>query len=191
MTKFSTVRNSKIPICRIVIIGNAAGGKTTLSQQIGKTLSIPVFHIDDSIWDTSWEHKPAEIFHKEHKRFMKLDNWVIDGIGIDHEDEIYQRLHKANIIVFVDFPIEEHLRLTKEREKTPIATAPAGCSYKGMFKRISDTVKRLNTTLIPKLRIDIPNIAKTTGATVYTVKQIEEMPNILEKIISTINHYDS
>ena len=56
------------------------------------------------------------IFQKAHNQLMNLDNWIIDGVG--SETELYKRLHQANIIIFIDLPVKEHLKLAKEREKT-------------------------------------------------------------------------
>lgn len=159
--------------CRIAIIGNAGGGKTTLAQKLGKNFSLPVFHIDDLQWDKSWEKKPKPMFQKTHSQLIKLDNWIIDGVG--NKPELYKRLYKANIIVFIDLPVKEHLRLAKAREKTPTETSPPGCSYEGMSSIIKGIIKQLNATLIPQLRVDIPKITKSTGATVYNIKQIKDM----------------
>ena len=166
--------------CRIAIIGNAGGGKTTLSLKLGKDLSIPVFHIDNLKWDKSWKKKPEAMFKKVHNQLMRLDSWIIDGVG--SETELYKRLHKANIIIFIDFPVKEHLRLIKERENTPTETAPHGCSYEGMFGTVEKIIRQLSATIIPQLRIDIHKIAKTTGAIVYNINQIKDIANLIGQL---------
>ena len=176
------------PGYRIAIIGNAGGGKTTLSLKLGREFSLPVFHIDNLQWDKSWKRKSELIFQKAHNQLMNLDNWIIDGVG--SETELYKRLYQANIIIFIDLSVKEHLRLAKEREKTPTKTAPRGCSYESMFNTVAKIINQLNATLIPQLRADIPEIAKITGSTVYNINQIEDMTCLHNKLKSVIrkNH---
>ena len=159
--------------CRIAIIGNAGGGKTTFACKLGEGLSLPVFHIDDLQWEKSWQRKPDSEFKKAHAQLMELQSWIIDGVGL--ENELYTRLHRAQVIIFVDLPLEEHLRLAKQRESAPMVTSPNGCSYEGMFDRVAEIILHLNSTLIPKLRKDIPAIAKQTDAIVYKVNQVSDL----------------
>jgi len=184
-TSDSIIRHASNQDCRIAIIGNAGGGKTTLALKLGKDFSLPIFHIDNLQWDKSWTRKSELAFKKAHVQLMNLDSWIIDGVG--NEAELYERLHKANIIISIDLPVKEHLRLAKEREKTPTKTAPHGCSYERMFDTIAKIINQLDATLIPQLRANIPKIAKTTGSTVYNINSIKDMADLHNKLKRVLN----
>jgi adenylate kinase family enzyme len=61
------------PGYRIAIIGNAGGGKTTLSLKLGRDFSLPIVHIDNLQWDKSWKRKSELMFQKAHNQLMNLD----------------------------------------------------------------------------------------------------------------------
>lgn len=169
---------------RIAIIGNAGGGKTTFACKLGECLSLPTFHIDDLQWEKSWQRKPDSEFKKTHSQLMELQSWIIDGVGL--ENGLYTRLHRAQIIIFIDLPLEEHLRLAKQRESAPMVTSPNGCSYEGMFDRVAEIILYLNSTLIPKLRKDIPSIAKQTDAIVYGVSQVSDLEHLHNELVTKL-----
>lgn len=169
---------------RIAIVGNASAGKTTFARKLGCDLALPVFHIDDLQYSKVWQRKTALEFKKSHTKLMGIKNWIIDGVG--REKELYVRLYKANVIIFIDLPIEEHLSFAKSRENAPTETAPEGCSYEGMFDRVEEIIVHLDKTLIPKLRKDIPSIAKHTKAFVCVINHIDEIENIRETLIKTL-----
>lgn len=115
---------------------------------------------------------------------INLDNWIIDGVG--DEKEFYQRINRATVLVFVDLQLEEHLRLAKAREKSPTETAPIGCSYEGMYSRVEKIIKRIDKEWIPKLRIELQEIARKKGALFYQIKSLTEKEQVQEKLPSLL-----
>lgn len=91
---------------RIAVIGNAGGGKTTLSRLLGESLGIPVHHVDSIQYQPGWERTPAAECDRELDGLVASASWIIDGFGSD--DAIERRLTAADTVVFVDFPLPVH-----------------------------------------------------------------------------------
>ena len=66
---------------RIVVIGNAASGKSTLSIKLQEITSIPVYHLDKILWKADWERTPEDEFTSEHDKIIEKPNWIIDGVA--------------------------------------------------------------------------------------------------------------
>jgi len=68
---------------RVAIIGNAAGGKSTLARKLGKALDLPVVHVDSIQYRSGWQRTDTA----ECDRVLGLaalgDRWIIDGFGSD------------------------------------------------------------------------------------------------------------
>ena len=45
---------------RIVVIGSAGSGKSTLSQKLGQIYSLPVVHLDKYYWKPNWVATPND-----------------------------------------------------------------------------------------------------------------------------------
>lgn len=45
---------------RIAVIGNAGGGKSTLSRLLGDALALPVHHVDSIQYRPGWERTPSQ-----------------------------------------------------------------------------------------------------------------------------------
>ncbi|MFT7214503.1 MAG: adenylate kinase family enzyme, partial [Granulosicoccus sp.] len=44
---------------RIHVTGDAGSGKTTLGKKIGAELNLPVFGLDQVVWQPGWTKTPA------------------------------------------------------------------------------------------------------------------------------------
>lgn len=64
---------------RVAVIGNASGGKSTLSRALGAALVLPVYSIDKLQWKPGWRHMPSADFEREHNTLIARDRWIIDG----------------------------------------------------------------------------------------------------------------
>jgi adenylate kinase family enzyme len=63
---------------RIVILGCAGSGKTTLAQQLGERTGAPVICLD-SIWQPHWKEKDVPLFRALIKKAHAGDEWISDG----------------------------------------------------------------------------------------------------------------
>lgn len=113
---------------RVAIIGNAGGGKTTLSKRMAADLGVPYHSIDAVQWMPGWRFNPQ--FEAVHDSWLTEPAWVIDGIGT--WSSIEKRFAAADTVLWIDLPLPRHLwwatkRLGKNTVR-PDPDVPAGCS---------------------------------------------------------------
>ena len=85
---------------RICIIGGSGTGKTTLADNLGKQLKLPVYHIDAIHHLKNWETRDKEERDKIILEKIKEDKWVIDGT---YRSTLKQRLEKADYVIYLDY----------------------------------------------------------------------------------------
>ncbi|MGC2310124.1 MAG: hypothetical protein WA432_00710 [Candidatus Babeliaceae bacterium] len=86
---------------RIVIVGNAGSGKTTLAFQLQKKFNLPLYHLDQYYWQSNWERVGLEKFNKIHEELCKKDAWIIEGLYVK---VLQQRVAHADVVIFLDMP---------------------------------------------------------------------------------------
>jgi adenylate kinase family enzyme len=65
-------------MARIVILGCAGSGKTTLARELGERTGTPVVCLD-AIWQPHWEKKDVPAFRTLIKEAHAGDAWISDG----------------------------------------------------------------------------------------------------------------
>ena len=50
----------KLEMRKIMVIGSGGAGKSTVATEIGRLLSLPVFHLDAFFWNPGWTETPRE-----------------------------------------------------------------------------------------------------------------------------------
>ena len=86
---------------RVLIIGNAGGGKTTLAVKLGAALGLPVVHLDALFWKPGWESTPREEWRAQLTELVTRDAWVMDG---NYDSSLDIRLPAADTVVLIDLP---------------------------------------------------------------------------------------
>ncbi|QKE72377.1 DNA topology modulation protein [Arthrobacter citreus] len=86
---------------KIVIIGSGGAGKSTFARQLGKKLSINVFHLDSLLWKPNWEVVPKMDQIKIQNELIKKEEWIIDG---NYGGTMDLRISAADTIIFLDMP---------------------------------------------------------------------------------------
>lgn len=66
---------------RITIIGNIAGGKTTLSRALEQRYQLPLIHIDQLQFLKDMQVRPISEVRKSVQEKMQMPSWIIDGFG--------------------------------------------------------------------------------------------------------------
>lgn len=117
-------------INKISIIGASGTGKTTLSDNLGQVLNLPVYHLDGINYFKNWEKRDKEERDKIITEIIEKDRWVMDGT---YNSTLKQRLENSDLIIYLDYSsiaqvkgvigryIKKH---GKEREEIP------GCEEK-------------------------------------------------------------
>jgi adenylate kinase family enzyme len=86
---------------RVLILGSAGAGKTTLAHQIGKFLNLPIIHLDAYYWKPGWEPTPMTDWWEVVEELVAGDAWVMDG---NYRGTLTLRLMAADTVIFLDFP---------------------------------------------------------------------------------------
>ncbi|MCV6601468.1 MAG: DNA topology modulation protein FlaR [Cohaesibacter sp.] len=86
---------------RIVIIGCAGAGKSTLAQKLSPIFEIPIIHMDQHFWMQGWVQKQETEFQKEILELIKTDSWIMDG---NYGETLPARLERADLLIYLDFP---------------------------------------------------------------------------------------
>ena len=158
---------------RICIIGGSGTGKTTLSNNLGKQLNLPVYHIDGIHHLENWNIRDKDERDKIILEKVSEEKWVIDGT---YHSTLKQRFERADCIIYLDYSTMTQLRgiLTrfmkyhgKERKEIP------GCKERMSWEFFWWVVHwRKN-----KRQIIIDNLKATDSKKVYIFKTRHELNN--------------
>ena len=85
---------------RICIIGGSGTGKTTLANNLGKQLNLPIYHIDGIHHLPNWEIRDKDERDKIILQKTDEERWIIDGT---YRSTLKQRLEKSDYIIYLDY----------------------------------------------------------------------------------------
>jgi len=86
---------------RIVIIGNAGAGKTTLARRLAREHGLERLALDDLVWSAERRRlmrDPSRV-RQELRTFAERPRWVIEGVYTAHLQSI---LHRATRLIWLD-----------------------------------------------------------------------------------------
>lgn len=86
---------------RIMIIGSAGAGKSTLSQKLGEYYKLPIIHLDKHYWLANWTPRTNEEWDVMVKQFADQEQWIIDG---NYSRTMDARLSRADQVIYLDMP---------------------------------------------------------------------------------------
>lgn len=86
---------------RILVIGCAGSGKSTLSRKLHNILDLPVVHLDTYYWNANWVAKSNEEWDKIVEQFTNEEQWIMDG---NYSRTMDIRISRADLIIFLDMP---------------------------------------------------------------------------------------
>lgn len=86
---------------RILIIGCAGSGKTTLAKQLAAKLNLPIVHLDHFHWAPGYQRRSDEEFRELQEAACEEEAWIMDGTYIRH---LQYRLFYADTVIFLDTP---------------------------------------------------------------------------------------
>jgi adenylate kinase family enzyme len=102
---------------RIAVIGNGAGGKTTLARALSERLGVPHHEVDAAQFRSDWTRVPASAVAHELDAWLADDGWVIDGFG--PLACVERRLDAADTVLWLDLPLRTHLLRALRRRGGP------------------------------------------------------------------------
>jgi adenylate kinase family enzyme len=95
---------------KVVIIGSAGAGKSTLARKLGSKLNIKVVHLDRVFWQRGWKRKTRDTRIDILQELVREKQWIIEGnyfssseLLLDAADTLLH-LDAADTIIFLDIP---------------------------------------------------------------------------------------
>ena len=85
---------------RICIIGGSGTGKTTLADNLGEKLNLPVYHIDGIHHLKNWEIRDRNERDKMILEITNKSKWIIDGT---YNSTLKERLEKSDFVIYLDY----------------------------------------------------------------------------------------
>jgi adenylate kinase family enzyme len=163
-------------VARILVTGNAGGGKSVLARKLAERRGLPYHEIDGIVWRPGWIEAPQAEYEAEHAKLIAQDAWVLDGLG--RVDSLPARFDRATEIVLVDMPIWMHYWLAAERQiqwlrgtlEHPIAGIAEMPSTKGMFEALFET----DRDMMPVIR-RLTEAAERQGKPVLRIASVQQL----------------
>jgi adenylate kinase family enzyme len=139
---------------RVVILGIAGVGKSTLARRISAALGLPLHQMDRIGWRPGWRLAGNDHVDRGHERIMASDRWVIDGYGSRASME--RRCDRADTLVLIDQPAWRHYWWAYKRNVKLLfrhnPDLPAGCSKWPLWTMTFKVVRTTRRTELPRLR---------------------------------------
>ena len=142
-------------IKRICIIGGSGTGKTTLADNLGKQLYLPVIHIDGLNYLENWVEQDKKERDKKIIEEANKEKWIMDGT---YRSTLDYRLNNADIVIYLDYSTISQVKGVLQRfiinhgkEKNEIA----GCKEQMNWKFLSFVInwrKNKRSEIIERLR---------------------------------------
>ena len=85
---------------RVMILGCAGAGKSTLARRLGEKTGLPVVHLDKLFWKPGWVQIPQEEFDRLHYEAVMGDRWIIDG---NFNRTMPERIKYCDTVIYLDF----------------------------------------------------------------------------------------
>lgn len=86
---------------RILIIGSAGAGKSTLAKALSAALNLPIIHLDRYYWKPNWVATPNEEWDGQVRLFSAQEQWIMDG---NYSRTLGVRMERADAVIFLDMP---------------------------------------------------------------------------------------
>ncbi|THV42512.1 topology modulation protein [Glycomyces buryatensis] len=170
-------------IQRVMIVGCAGAGKTTLAKQLGELLDLPAIHLDLHHFDSDWKPFPREQLIAVSSKFARAERWVIDG---NLSSTMPERIERADLVVFLDLSTARCVwNIFKRRWKYGNGQHPSGffVRLRPEFLRWVLTFRKNET---PKLRRLLAEYGHDTRiVTVTSHRQTAELVASLEASLRT------
>ncbi|MDQ0316157.1 hypothetical protein [Amorphus orientalis] len=89
-------------ISRIMIVGGPGSGKTWLARQLGLRHELPVYSVDEEVWDRNGALRAPEDIDARVRRLAAQDRWIIEG---GNSRTYADRIQRADAIIRLSPPI--------------------------------------------------------------------------------------
>jgi adenylate kinase family enzyme len=139
---------------RVVILGIAGGGKSTLARRISAALGLPLHQMDKIGWQPGWKWTPNDEIDRRHAQIIASQRWVIDGFGTRRS--MHLRCDAADTLILIDQPAWRHYWWAYKRNLKllvqPNSDLPAGCSKWPLWKMMFSVIRQTRRYELPRLK---------------------------------------
>jgi adenylate kinase family enzyme len=160
---------------RVMVIGNAGGGKSTMCRALSSVHALPYHAIDKIQWRPNWVLTPEPEFTEAHEALISKDRWLIDGYG--PWPSVIRRASIADTIIFVDHPIAVHFWWAFKRQIKSLFVGrpdgPEGCPMFPVTIRLFRMMWWLHREMRPKLAAAIE--ARRGSARIIHIRSPREL----------------
>lgn len=87
-------------IKRISIIGGPGTGKSTLANNLGRNLELPVYHIDAINYLENWKERDKKERDEIILKKIEESKWIIDGT---YKSTLENRVSESDLIIFLKY----------------------------------------------------------------------------------------
>lgn len=113
-----------------------------MAERLAREVSLPVYHIDKIAWESGWRYRDEAAFLELHRLWIEQPRWIVEGVG--HLSAIRQRFARAELIVFLDTPVEvcrlrAKLRIEEDR-LSPDRFMADGCRYAEVVEKQGEVI---------------------------------------------------
>ncbi len=160
---------------RIHITGNAGSGKSTLASRIGEALDLPVFGLDQVVWQPGWKKSPPEFRNEKLAELLAEPEWVIEGVAKPIRDA-------ADVIIFLDVsrPVA-YFRCARRNWRYLFRSRPglpADCPEILIIPRLAKIIWNFPKLMRPGILADLAR----SEASVHQVRNRRELSAVLAKL---------
>lgn len=163
-------------MARIIVIGNAGGGKSVLARKLAAKRGLPYREVDTIVWKPGWVMASQAEYDAGHAAMIAGEDWVLDGLG--WVPSLLERFARATEIIVIDMPIWMHFWLAAERQfqwaQGKLAHPPGGIpemvSTRDMFKALWET----DQEMVPEIR-RLADEAERAGKPVTRIASVEAL----------------
>jgi adenylate kinase family enzyme len=90
-----------VPMRRVMVLGCAGAGKSTVARRLATTLHLPVIHLDRHFWRPHWELPDMREWREMVAALAAGADWIMDG---NYSNTYDLRMPRADTIIWLDFP---------------------------------------------------------------------------------------
>ena len=84
---------------RVVIVGCAGAGKSTLAKKISNQTGLRIVHLDQLYWLPNWIPRDRQSFNALINEQVGHDSWIMDG---NYKGTLAERLVKADLVIVLN-----------------------------------------------------------------------------------------
>ncbi|MEL6925933.1 MAG: AAA family ATPase [Bacteroidota bacterium] len=170
---------------RVMIIGCAGSGKTTLANQLGHLLKSEIIYLDQHFWQGGWERELSDDKWKHIvEELTGKPRWVMDG-NYGGTQEL--RFEKADTVIFLDRStwrcLWRVLRRTLRYHGQPRPHMPEGCPERFDWE-FTHYILRYNLTRRPKILKRLTGFDGTKR--VHILRSDHEVQDFLQQVASRV-----